>query len=138
MELRKLTDPCIPNDSLITNSPLYKRNYIKSFERLGETERYYWYTPELKKKLSVSFNVTVKCKICDKYFDFNIWKHYPLISKDTDLKTAEIYEIGVDTEQEHDFPEEFMYKLLDRKQALFKFFDVLFQKYRIISVEDCL
>ncbi len=117
---------------------LAKRSYVRSFERLGETEKYHWYTKELRKQLSISFKVHVECEPCHECFDINVWKHYPLITDTTDLKTAKIYEIEANTPFDHDFPSEFFYQLLDRKQALFKFWEVLSQKYRIISIEDTL
>lgn len=115
-----------------------KRQYTRSFKKLGETERYSWYTSELRKKLSVSFRVHVQCKSCHEYFDIHIWKHYPLITPHTDLKTAAIYEIGADTDSNHGFSSDFFYRLLDRKQILYKFWEILIQKYRIISVENIL
>ena len=114
-----------------------KIKYTKSFEYLGETEKYCWYIDEMKETLSISFSVHVECKCCHDFFDINIWKHYPLITDDTDVKTAAIYEIGADTSFDHNFHDEFFYKLLNRKQALFKFWKVLHEQYRIISIDNC-
>ena len=114
-----------------------KRKYMRSFDKLGETDKYNWYTDEMRETLSISFSVQVECKCCHEFFDINIWKHYPLITDDTDIKTAAIYEIGADTSYDHNFRDEFFYKLLNRKQALFKFWEILHTQYRIINVEDC-
>ena len=134
-----LCEPDSPHGSptlrMDTNNP--KRKYTKSFEYLGETDKYKWYTDEMRETLSISFNVHVECECCHEIFDINIWKHYPLITDDIDVKTAAIYEIGADTSYDHNFRDEFFYKLLNQKQALFKFWEVLHTQYRIINVEDC-
>lgn len=116
---------------------LAKRDYTKSFERVGETEKYHWYE-SLKDRLSISFHIVAQCKNCRESFKINIWKHYPLITNDTDLKTAKIYEIDVVSNYDHGIPDEFIGCLIDRKQTLFKFFDTLIQYFEILKIDDCM
>lgn len=135
VDVTNITDGSWKNYGMDPN--LAKRDYTKSFGRVGETEKYHWYDG-LKDRLSISFHIVAQCKNCLESFKVNIWKHYPLITDDTDLKTAKIYEIDVVSNYDHGIPDGFIGCLIDRKQVLFKFFDILTQYFEIVEIEECL
>src|SRR5690606_11293553 len=45
---------------------LTKREYTRSFGRLEETEKYYWYE-DMKNEYSISFEIHLRCVRCDNH-----------------------------------------------------------------------
>jgi len=112
---------------------VFKRKYRNAINYVGNTEKYWWYD---KERLSISFKIELTCKTCGSNFFIHVWKHYPFITEKTD--SSKIYEIELDSDFIHNFPDKFLNKFLDRNEIMSELFDLLSSEYIIKNVENCL